>query len=154
MYTEIEQQTLDIDWFFTDGKYIAFTASGAGKLPESVARSSENNEKLVSYFRNLPEISDVIVNPKLDALLIEIFGTGVNERYLQDFVSMTKKGFYSFDKTNLNNFFDYDYHLVASPMSPLTINDLPQDILDILIQTKYPGDINNIMNIINISKIN
>ncbi|MDV7699182.1 hypothetical protein N6B72_19865 [Chryseobacterium soli] len=130
MYTEIEQQTLDIDWFFTDGKYIEFTASGEGKLPESVARSSENNEKLVSYFRNL---SEVIVNPKLNDLLIGIFGTGADERYLNDFVSMTKKGFYSFDKTNLNNFLDYDYHLVTSPMNPLTINDLPQDILNIIL---------------------
>lgn len=147
MYTEIEQQTLDIDWFFTDGKYIGFTASGAGKLPESIARSSENNEKLVSYFRNLPEISEVIVNPKLNDLLIGIFGTGANERYLHNFVSMTKKGFYSFDKTNLNNFLDYDYHLVTSPMNPLTINDLPQDILNIILQTKYPDDMSNVINI-------
>jgi hypothetical protein len=147
MYTEIEQQTLDIDWFFTDGKYIGFIASGAGKLPESVARSSENNEKLVSYFRNLQEISEVIVNPKLNDLLIEIFGTGADERYLHDFVSMTKKGFYSFDKTNLNNFLDYDYHLVTSPMNPLTINKLSQDILNIILQTKYPGDMSNVINI-------
>ncbi|MDR6546395.1 hypothetical protein J2810_002454 [Chryseobacterium rhizosphaerae] len=147
MYTEIEQQTLDIDWFFTDGKYVGFTASGAGKLPESVARSSENNETLVSYFRNLPEISEVIVNAKLNDLLIEIFRTGPDERYLQDFVSMTKKGFYCFDKTNLNNFLDYDYHLVTSPVNPLTIDDLPQDILNIIMQTKYPEGMNNVINI-------
>lgn len=53
MYTEIEQQALDIDWFFTDGKYIGFVASGGGKLPETAANSSVNNEKLVSYFRGL-----------------------------------------------------------------------------------------------------
>ncbi|UKB86103.1 hypothetical protein LF887_10900 [Chryseobacterium sp. MEBOG06] len=151
MYTEIEQQTLDIDWFFTDGKYIGFIASGAGKLPESVATSSENNEKLVSYFRNLQEISEVIVNPKLNDLLIEIFGTGADERYLYDFVSMTKKGFYSFDKIYLNNFLDYDYHLVTSPMNPLTIDDLPQDILNIILQTKYSDGMKNV---INIGKIN
>lgn len=151
MYTEIEQQTLDIDWFFTDSKHIGFTASGAGKLPESVARSSEKNEKLVSYFRNLPEISDVVVNPKLNDLLIEIFGTGADERYLQDFIFMTKKGLYSFDKTNLNNFFDYDYHLVTSPKNPLTISELPKDILDILMETRYP-DI--MCSVINIGKIN
>ncbi|GEN70175.1 hypothetical protein CLA01_02470 [Chryseobacterium lathyri] len=63
---------------------------------------------------------------------------------------MTKKGLYSFDKTNLNNFLDYDYHLVASPMKPLTLNDLPQNILDILMQTKYPYNINSA---IDISKI-
>lgn len=151
MYTEIEQQTLDIDWFFTDGKYIGFTASGAGKLPESVARSSENNERLVSYFRNLPKISEVIVNPKLNDLLIQIFGTGTDERYLQDFVSMTEKGLYSFDKTNLANFLDFNYHLVTSPINPITINDLPQDILNIILQTKHPDDMSDMMNINKIS---
>lgn len=151
MYTEIEQQTLDIDWFFTNGIYLGFIASGSGKLPESVARSPENNEKLISYFKSLPEISEIIVNPKLDALLIGMFGTGADERYLYDFVSMTKKGFYSYDKTKLNNFLDYDYHLVASPTNPLIMKDLPQEILDILIQTKYTDDMNSV---INIGKIN
>jgi len=150
MYTEIQQQTLDTDWFFTHENHICFVASGAGKLPETVAKSSENNEKLISYFRDLPEISDVVINPKLDSLLVKIFGSGADERYLQDFVSMTKKGLYSFDKTNLNNFLDYDYHLLASPMKPLTLNDLPQNILDILMQTKYPYNINSA---IDISKI-
>jgi len=40
-YNEIDQQTLDIDWFFTDGCYISFMASGGGKLPESVACSKK-----------------------------------------------------------------------------------------------------------------
>ncbi len=151
MYTEIEQQTLDIDWFFTDENHIGFIASGAGKLPEAVAKSSENNEKLISYFRGLPEISDVVINPELDSLLVKIFGNGADERYLQDFVSMTKKGLYTFDKTHLNNFLNDDYHLIASPMKPLTLKDLPQNILDILMQTKYPDNINSA---INISKIN
>lgn len=151
MYTEIEQQTLDIDWFFTNGKYIGFTASGAGKLPESVAKSSENNEKLGSYFRNLSETSDIIVNHELDALLIGIWVTGADERYLQDFISMTKRGFYSFDKNNLNNFLNYDYHLVTSPTNPLIIDDLPKDIVGIIMHTKYPGSMSSI---IDISKIN
>lgn len=146
MYTEIEQQTLDIDWFFLHENYIGFVASGAGRLPKTVAKSSENNEKLISYFRSLPEISDVVINPELDSLLIKIFGSGADERYLQDFVSMTKKGLYSFDKTNLNNFLDYNYHLVASPAKPLTMDNLPQNVLDIL-QTKYPDNINSVIDI-------
>lgn len=45
MYTETEQQTLDIDCFFTDGKHIGFVTSGAGKLPETVAGSAEGNKQ-------------------------------------------------------------------------------------------------------------
>jgi len=137
MYTETEQQTLDIDWFFTDGKNIGFVASAGGKLPKTVAKSSENNEKLISYFRSLPDISNTIMNPDLDSLLKKTFGSGVDERYLHDYVLMTKKGLYSFDKTCLNNFFDSKYHLVTSPSVPLRIENLPQEIFDILIKTKY-----------------
>lgn len=137
MYTEIEQQTLDIDWFFTDGKKIGFVASGGGKLPITIAESSENNKKLVSYFRSLPDISDAVINPNLDALLMRIFGSGVDERYLQDFVLMTKKGLYSFDKTYLNEFFDNNYHLVTIPSVPLIMENLPENIFDILIKSKY-----------------
>lgn len=141
MYTETEQQTLDIDWFFTDGKYIGFIASGAGKLPETVANSKINNKKLVSYFKSLLKISDVMVNPLLDELLFNIFGSGADERYVRDFTYYTQRGLYSFDKTNLNNFTDHRYHLVGSPINPLKIIDLPSDILDILMQTKFEDHI-------------
>ncbi|PWN71056.1 hypothetical protein C1631_000045 [Chryseobacterium phosphatilyticum] len=137
MITEMEQAGLDIDWFITDGEYIGFMASGGGKLPESVAKSKKNNELLVEYFRNLPEISEVVINPKLDDILIKIFGSGVDERYLEYYVSMTKKGLFSFDKTYPNQFSDPNYHLVTSPKTPLKLKELPQDILDIVIGTQY-----------------
>jgi hypothetical protein len=34
MLSEIEQQSLDIDCFFTNDEYIVFVASGGGKLPD------------------------------------------------------------------------------------------------------------------------
>lgn len=150
--TEIEQQTIDIDWFITDGEHIGFMASGGGKLPDSVAKSEEKRQILVRYFRNLPEISEVMINPKLDNILIKVFGSGVNKKYLEDYVSMTKKGLYSFDKTYPNNFLEPFYHLVTSPKNPLRLKELPQNIVDILGQNYYK---NNLVNIdeINISEI-
>ncbi|MCD0465080.1 hypothetical protein [Flavobacterium sp. ENC] len=61
MITEIEQQSLDIDWFFTDGTHIAFAASGGGKLPESISESVDYN-LLSHYFRDLPEMTEVKIN--------------------------------------------------------------------------------------------
>jgi len=147
MITEMEQAGLDIDWFITDGEYIGFMASGGGKLPESVAKSKKNNEILVEYFRNLPEISPVVINPKLDDILIKIFGSGVDERYLDYYVSMTKKGLYSFDKTYPNKFSDPYYHLVASPKIPLKLKELPHDILDIIIGTQYSNKLMEVQEI-------
>ncbi|WP_312902261.1 hypothetical protein [Chryseobacterium taichungense] len=153
MITEIEQQTMDIDCFFTDGEYVGFMASGGGKLPDSVAKSEEKRQILALYFRNLPEISEVIINPKLDSILIKIFGSGVNKRYLEDYVSMTKKGLYSFDKTYPNNFLEPHYHLVANPKNPLKLKELPQNIVDVLEQTCYNNSLANVDEI-NISEIN
>lgn len=137
MITEIEQETMDMDWFFTDGEYVGFMASGGGKLPDSVAESEEKRQILVHYFRNLPEISEVEVSSKLDSILIKISGSGANERYLEDYVLMTKKGLYSFDKSYPNQFTEPNYHLVAGPTNPLKLKELPQDILDILVKTQY-----------------
>ncbi|MBK1895594.1 hypothetical protein [Chryseobacterium paridis] len=145
MITEMDQLGMDIDWFLTDGKHIGFMASGGGKLPDSVAKSIENHERLVSYFRGLPEISDFVVSPELDGVLIKISGTKSNERYLKDYVSITKRGLYSFDKTLVNNFIDGQYHLVASPIKPLNINELPADILEILLETQYSDKLNSIL---------
>jgi hypothetical protein len=106
MLTEIDQQTLDIDWFFTDNKNIAFVASAGGKLPISVAKSTINNEKITSYFRNLPSKNDVIINPNLDKTFSNVV---MKEKYFADFIYMAKKGLFAFDKIMLNNFSDSKY---------------------------------------------
>src|ERR1700744_1286707 len=110
--TEIEQATSDIDWFFTNGNEIAFVASGGGKLPEVISQSKEDIETLASYFRGLPKKSDAIINQDLGKIME---AREINERYLADFVTMAEKGFFSYDKTVLNNFSEINYHLVAKP---------------------------------------
>lgn len=138
MITEIDQETLDIDWFFTNGSEIAFVASGGGKLPKSVSKSKENTEALAVYFRSLVQKSDVIINPDLNKV---VPASDINERYLSDFVTMAKKGLFSFDKTILNDFSATNYHLVAKPKNPLTVDELPPEILEILTETLVKGEI-------------
>lgn len=146
MYTEIEQQTLDIDWFFTDSMNIAFVTSAGGKLPDTVANLDKEN-LLSVYFRNLPEVSEIIINPELETIL-----QNVDANYLSDFIEMAKKGLYAFDKTVLNNFSDPYYHLVVSPASPLTLENLPKDIKDLIMKTTYGNKLIEILKI-NILKI-
>ena len=137
MYSDIQQQTLDIDWFFTNGEDIAFVASGGGKLPSSVAKSSDNNELTGAFFRALPVSSKVVINPSLN----NIISPFADERYLADFINMAGKGLFTFDKTVLNNFSDPQYHLVAWPSTPLKFIDLPIEIRNIIFQTKLNGEI-------------
>lgn len=101
----------------------------------------KNNDLLISYFRNLPERSEVIINPDLNSILMKGCRSGADERYLEDYVFMAKKGFYSFDKTNPNHFTHPEYHLVASPKNPLKLEDLPENILHILKKTTYHIDL-------------
>jgi hypothetical protein len=64
MISEIDQETSDIDWFFTDGEMIGFVASGGGRLPNSISRKSiEEIELLADYFRRLPQTGEIDINP-------------------------------------------------------------------------------------------
>ena len=136
MITEIEQQTSDIDWFFVAEETIAFVASGGGRLPESVAKSNEQNELLSTFFRSLPETSEVIINPDLSKIVTK----SIDDQYLSDFIFMAKRGLFSFDKTVLNNFSNLHYHLVAEPVNPLTFYQLPIEIREIIIESKFNGN--------------
>jgi hypothetical protein len=143
MLTEIEQQNLDIDWFFMCDDKIGFVASGGGKLPYSIANLGEKSQLLISYFRGLPIKNGIIINSELGKVL----NHDVNDEYLNDFKYMGERGLYTFDKTILNNFLERNYHLVTKPINPLKINELPSEIQKILMQTKYNGDLDSELSI-------
>jgi len=127
-----EQFYLDIDWFFIDGNVISFVASAGGRLPGAILKSGDNIQLLSSFFRALPIITDVTINPNLSEIMPS---REINENYLSDFIFIAKRGLYAFDKTRLNDFNDDRYHLVASPQKALTIQDLPLEISDIIAKT-------------------
>ena len=142
MFTEAEQQALDIDWFFTNYEYNGFGASGGGLLPASVAKSKENNELLKLYFNDLPERCGARISYHLNKIIEH-----PDERYLFDFVKMAKKGLFSFDRTNPGNYSDHNYHLVAIPVNPIKKEELPSNIFEILSKTSYHGDMRIALNI-------
>jgi hypothetical protein len=146
MFTEIEQATLDIDWFFTNGNEVGFVASGGGKLPDVVSKKSTIEiEILVEYFRCLPKSSVIIINPDLQRLIA--FRGAEIDQYLSCFVEMAEKGLFCFDKTILNKFSDLNYHLVAKPLNPLSFNELPAEISKLISDTRISGDIGNSLEI-------
>jgi len=139
MISLIEQQTSDIDWFFTAGNDIGFVASGGGLLPNGIAdRSLEEIELLSDYFRNLPNRCGITLNINLKLKL--------TKQYLEAFTDMAEKGLFAFDKTVLNSFSDSRYHLVASPLQPLKIDELPFEIVGLLVKPKGDTKINEHLN--------
>ncbi|MCR8558004.1 hypothetical protein KXD93_10140 [Mucilaginibacter sp. BJC16-A38] len=143
MFTDIEQQTIDISWFFTDGNKIAFVASGGSKLPVSVAKSKGNLEKLFSYFDQLPGNKKIIINPDLKKTI----KSNVDEWYLSSFTEMAEKGLFAYDRTDFSRFAASNYHLVASPVDPLKFNQLPFDVQHILAESKYNGELESLLDI-------
>lgn len=117
-YTDIEIYTRDIDWFIYDSSNIHIhVASAGGILPYMIRINDEQNEQNLELTNSLQEIyseKEIEINPNI----IEL--AQIKEQdlqfYLRDFISMAKKRFYSFDKTNIGNPEDTFYHLVAKPM--------------------------------------
>ncbi|UOQ65321.1 hypothetical protein [Hymenobacter volaticus] len=127
----IDQEDADIDWFATDSSgYILHVASGGGILPESVAASQEVLLELHQYFLTLPELEVAEV----------VNGTEEASSY-QSFARYARRGLFSFEKTRLHERADTRYHLVARPLRPLLVAELPKNIAQLLSRTLLPGTV-------------
>jgi hypothetical protein len=117
-YNELEQITYDLDLFLRDKQKMIHIASGGGKIPERLANLDSEIEEFSSIFNDLEEFSEIEINPNL----IEILNFDSEreiENYLADFLAKARKGFYTYDKTNIGNFDDMTFHLVAKPSNSL-----------------------------------
>ncbi|GGE95241.1 hypothetical protein [Hymenobacter cavernae] len=129
---ELEQEDSDIEWFAVDGAgYVVHFSSGGGVLPESVASSQETLLHLHQYFLALPDTAS--------AALVQVEANAEKSgRNYQNAVRYARRGLFSFDKTLLNKHLDSKYHLVARPVNPLTIKDIPEPISTLLLHTRLP----------------
>lgn len=135
------QSTLDIDWFGVDDDgNIAHFASGGGGLPDTVAAFKEDTEEVGVFFRNnLPTISETqMSNFILEKLSLKTQAEA--NRYLHDFITMSSKGLFSYDKSGLGDFLNRDYQLIMMPERKINIDDLPISIGTIIRRTKFKGN--------------
>src|ERR1700748_1857142 len=133
MITELEQETSDFDWYFTNGNNIGYIASGGGKLPLTISRSLRNIKILAEFFWELPIVSGFVINPHLKEILKV---KRVTDIYLSSFIYFAERGVFTFDKTTSNNFRDMNYHMVAQPNNPIPFNELPIEISNIILLAK------------------
>ncbi|WP_022822480.1 hypothetical protein [Hymenobacter norwichensis] len=128
---EIDQEDADIDWFAIDGNgHILHVASGGGILPESVAASQEVLLELHQYFLTLPELE-----------VAEIANGAEEASSYQSFARYARRGLFSFEKTRLHERADTRYHLVARPLRPLLVSELPAPLAELLSRTRLPGSV-------------
>lgn len=113
-YSQIEQSTLDLDLFFKDKNKYIHIASGGGRIPDILANSDNTIEEFKTILNDFKETFEIDVNPSL----MEFLDIEENklELYLESFIKYAKKGFFTYDKTNLGEFNDMTFHLVAKPI--------------------------------------
>ncbi|MBZ4034494.1 hypothetical protein K6T82_06935 [Flavobacterium sp. 17A] len=114
-FTIEEQLCSDMDIFFPcNGLFRLHVATAGGVLPEKLM----NLDKILNYnakqFRSYKQQFEYIINPNLDE--IKFFKSSFHRQlYIEDFVDKARKGFVSFDKSDINDPYDKLFHVVAYP---------------------------------------
>ncbi|MFP9112880.1 hypothetical protein ACLI1A_02990 [Flavobacterium sp. RHBU_3] len=117
-YSEIEQITRDLDIFFSDGIKLIHLASGGGILPVLLTATDNYNDQILESISSINPEFEIEINPNLSQLL-NLTEDGLNN-YLVSFIEMAGKGFYSYDKTNIEDKDNMSFHLVAKPTSNIS----------------------------------
>ncbi|NOZ46219.1 MAG: hypothetical protein GXO79_05490 [Chlorobi bacterium] len=104
----------DIDIFFEIEGYGIHIATAGAEIPREVAMLDalilENKAKAFDK----PLLYEIEINPYLEDIL-NFKNSNERDLYLNDFKRIARKGFITFDKTDINNFKDPFYHVVAWP---------------------------------------
>lgn len=140
MITDIEEETLDLDWFSVDdnGELAHLASGGQGFLPPSVKASKTNLNIVTAYFRELIATNGRgIESPNLVSH-IQFESNAQRATYLSAFLPMGAKGLHSFDCV-LGSRRPNGYFVVARPSTPMTVDDVPDDIRQILNLTRFAG---------------
>lgn len=119
-YDKAYLHSKDIDWFCIIGSVICHVASAGGLLPDAIndREKLRNLQKRVFDSDYIFGEEDIVVNK---VFLNQQFGNDQNAQisYLTSFMSMTRKGFISLDRTNLMDLNDQTYHVVCYPKNPI-----------------------------------
>ena len=112
----------DIDWFCIIGDVFCHVAPAGGMIPDSI----NDREKLRGLQKRVFDSDfifdeeDIVVN---EVFLNQHFGNDEEARmaYMLSFMSMARKGFVSFDRTNVMDLNDQTYHIVCYPKNPIKL---------------------------------
>lgn len=149
MYRKLTQRSLDIDWFIELDGVLVHIASNGGHIPwnsykirslesiyENVMAMPEEHEIGINeaYINDLDGY-EYLDNNDLKALLKKEDGSFLDKisLYSESFVSMAKRGFLSFDRSDYISPSGYEmYRLIAWP------NDLNDDRIEFFKDNDFP----------------
>lgn len=118
----------DLDWFASslDGTVMHFATGGSGFVPDFVRQSISNHEEAFDYVLSRSVGCVEIVESNLPDFNSDI----QRQRYLESFSEMAGRGAFSYDASN-----DREYKLIAKPVVPLRLSDLPKHVKHCVFQS-------------------
>jgi|GEM_PF-1661783 len=130
-FEELIQNDFDILLF--DGIKLIHIASAGGILPHKISDSSINFKQQIREVYKYRRIFESIENDSVNRDNI----TDTKD-YYQFFRYMSKRGFYSYDRVNINDIDDQIYQLISKPKynRKITLSSVASEI-DPYIKTKY-----------------
>lgn len=112
----------DIDWFCIIGDVFCHVASAGGMIPDVINDREKLRDLQKRVFDSdfIFQEEDIVVN---EVFLDQHFGDDKEARkaYMLSFMSMARKGFVSFDRTNVMDLNDQTYHIVCYPKNPIRL---------------------------------
>lgn len=112
----------DIDWFCIIGDVFCHVASAGGMIPDVINDREKLRDLQKRVFDSdfIFQEEDIVVN---EVFLDQHFGDDEEARkaYMLSFMSMSRKGFVSFDRTNVMDLNDQTYHIVCYPKNPIRL---------------------------------
>jgi len=120
-FTIEEQLSFDMDLFFPiNGICHVHIATAGGILPEKLMELDNTLNYNAAQFKSYKQQFEYLINPNLDE--IKFFESSYHRQlYIEDFVDKARKGFVSFDKSNIYDPYDKSFHVVAYPRNSLKL---------------------------------
>ncbi|MFC0780868.1 hypothetical protein [Flavobacterium sp. HJSW_4] len=118
----------DYDLFIFSPNINIHIATGGARIPFYLRNLLKHNDRVYDTFFNDSTKYETQLNLNLDTIVYakefdknEDFSI---QNYLSSFQKIASKGFYSFDKTNISDPLDNEFHLVAYPINRRAIDFL------------------------------
>ena len=105
-YTEIYMMNHDIDWFCVVNDIYIHVASAGGMLPDLI-NDKDTLRDIQHQVQMLPDIYSEEEIEYNDFAIDNVVGENnfkARQLYVESFVAMARKGFASFDRTNISEF--------------------------------------------------
>ena len=137
---ETEEYGRDWDWFAVDREGFVghFTSGGVRRLPNSVRQDRERVEFLDHYFsEEAPAIGGWFPAPNVEDEVGPFKDEAARRWFFESFAEVACCGAYSYN-TELRPGKGEDYYLVAMPQQPLKLEEVPEAVQHLLIQTLAP----------------